>query len=79
MDCRNESGNDAEGGKVSQCLQEDLVAATGLEPVRSVRAADFKSAVYTNFTTRPAGRHPRRMRVSKAMCMPCAVLNGKGE
>ena len=42
-----------------------MVAATGLEPVRSVRAADFKSAVYTNFTTRPAGLHPRRMLVSK--------------
>lgn len=65
MDCRNKPGNDAEVERASQYFKRDLVAATGLEPVRSVRAADFKSAVYTNFTTRPAGLHPRRMLVSK--------------
>ena len=31
----------------------DMVASDGLEPSRSNRAADFKSAVSTNSTTRP--------------------------
>lgn len=35
-------------------LIESMVPRTGLEPV-SLAAADFKSAVYTSFTTRAGG------------------------
>ena len=35
--------------------QWSVVPGTGLEPV-SLAAADFKSAVYTNFTTRADGK-----------------------
>lgn len=64
-------------------VQSEVVPGTGLEPVTLARA-DFKSAVFTNFTTRAGGAALYRRAVSRAVgiragCFASAAAVGSAQ